>query len=464
MRQWATWPLPVAMVCTVGQLLSGWAVFGWIGRPALLLYLVLQWRRQNRMVKGLLSVSVAVALIALWRLPEPWSVLARAMDQFLFLGTFIAAVGMLRVAAMSSPLVRACGKALLRQPPNWRYPTLSMGGAVFGLIINIGVLGLLGTMVERANTLSAAGSVQIQQVRQRRLITALLRGFALVPLVSPLSVTVALVLSHMTQLRYIDLLLPAAVTSVGMFALGWALDTWTRPRHLAHLVPPAPPASLRPLLPFLALLTAIVAIIFVTAELLQVRLPVAVILIAPLSSWVWLGWQRRRLGGGLGLQRAGASIARRVGDIFGGARGEVALLGGAGFLGYLVLQLVDSRAVAAWLLASGVSGPWLAAAATFLIAGAAQLGINPIVTVTLLVGLFADPSVVGVPPVALAIALMTGWSLALISSPMTASMLVLARICRTSAYTIGYRWNGGFLLLTLLAVAIWLPALAVWLR
>ena len=199
---------------------------------------------------------------------------------------FFATFALLRVSAMRSRLVREAGNTLIRQKPALRYPTLSLGTALFGLIINIGVLNLFGAMVQRSNTLKAAGGhSDIQLAREQRMMLSILRGFALAPLVSPLGVTMAVILANMPSLTWATLhrgMLTAARSSC--WAGGWTGD-W--PQHLASKVPatrcrPAPTMALQ----LLAL--AITLSVFAVAGLGELRLPVAVLVACPAAANI--GW------------------------------------------------------------------------------------------------------------------------------------------------------------------------------
>ena len=53
-------------------------------------------------------------------------------------------------------------------------------------------------------------------------------------------------------------------------------------------------------------------------------------------------------------------------------------------------------------------------------------------------------------PRLLAVGMMCAWSLSMISSPFTASMLVLSQLIRRSPYQIAWRWNGVFFVLVVL--------------
>lgn len=148
------------------------------GVAALLFYLATLGDQLTRMAKGLLLVAGALSLLALWRSPNPGSLLFEASGRFAFFATFVVALSMLRLPAYRSRLVRRCGQSMLLQPPSRRYPVLSSGSALFGIILNIGVLNLFAAMIEKSNTLGAAqGRVWVRQARQRRMMLALLRVF-----------------------------------------------------------------------------------------------------------------------------------------------------------------------------------------------------------------------------------------------------------------------------------------------
>jgi|SRR5690625_3505898 len=458
LRRIGIWSLPILIIVTLlGIALHTTAGMG-IAAVAILIYLVAEWRRLGLMPRVLTTVAAGLAVITVITQPEPLALLARAVERYAFMASFLACLGLLRVAAEGSPLLRRCGEILIQQPPQRRYVALSMGSALFGIVINIGVLNLLGVMSQRANTLAAAdGNPNIQRIRQRRMFSALLRGFALVPLVSPLGISLAVILSMQPGLHWLDIIPYAGVTALLLLVIGYALD------RFGH-APPATPSeprrqSMRPMVEFCGLLVAIVSVTFVIAELLNIQLPEAVLFSGPLAAFTWLAVQRRRLDGGTGLRRAGATLQRRADRIFPDMRSEIAILGGAGFLGVMLSALLPIETLASWLAASGLTGGWLALAATVVMLIGAQVGLNPIVTAILTLTLLPDPMVLGLPAPILATALMAGWAVSMVSAPITGSMLVSARLAGVSPRVAGWGWNGLFVALTMLVLAIWFPLL-----
>ncbi|MGM0984225.1 MAG: hypothetical protein ACQEXG_12505 [Pseudomonadota bacterium] len=424
----------------------------WLAMISLAGYLVTL-RGLSTMARTLLGVAFLLSLVTLWADPAPLELLREAAGRFAFFATFLVALGLLRLPAYRSKLVKRCGHAMLLQPPSRRYPILSLGSALFGIILNIGVLNLFAAMIEKSNTMAAAqGRLWVQQARQRRMMLALLRGFSLAPLVSPMGIGMAVVLSSMEGLRWIELAPYALGAALVLFLIGWGVDRVTGPRMQPsgqHAVP-----SLRPLARFSLLLLSLVALIFFLAWGLDLHLPTAVLLGAPLGAFLWLSWQCRRHGMA-GVPAAAVALHRGLPKLISPASNEIVVLGAAGYLGHLCVGLVDGAALAGSVGFLSSLGAGTAVVAMLLVALLAQVGINPIVSVTLLAGLLPTLGVEGLMPPVLAVSLLVGWTLALMSSPMTVSMLILSRFTGVSSLRIGYRWNGLFLCLATPLLAFW---------
>ncbi|SFU88033.1 hypothetical protein [Halomonas korlensis] len=440
-------------LATLVHLIVGNPLAQGLGIAALGVYLLTLRGQLSGMSKGLLWVAAGATLIAIGYAQEPDRLLFEAAGRFAFFATFVVALGMLRLPAYRSRLVRRCGQSMLLQPPGRRYPILSLGSALFGIILNIGVLNLFAAMIEKSNTLGAAqGRVWVQRARRRRMMLALLRGFSLAPLISPMGIGVAVVLSSMPEVAWRELAPYALGAAVLIFLIGWLADQLAGPHPLAVDSRRAP--SLLPLGRFALLLAGIVTLVFCLAWWLKVRLPIAALLGAPLGAFVWLAWQRRRLGG-LGLVAAGRSLHRQLPWLLAPTRNEIVVLGAAGYLGHLCVGLVDTATLVTALTVLDTLGAWNAVLAMLLVMVLAQIGINPIVTVTLLAGILPTLAIEGLAPPLIGASLMVGWALALMSSPMTASMLILSRFTGVPSTRIGYRWNGAFLCMSIPLLASW---------
>ena len=445
--------LLLVTLATLIHLVGGSVAWQAAGIVVLLLYLMTLKGQLTRMAKGLLCAAGVLTLLALWRSPTPGQLLFEASGRFAFFATFVVALSMLRLPAYRSRLVRRCGQSMLLQPPSRRYPILSLGSALFGIILNIGVLNLFAAMIEKSNTLSAAqGRAWVREARQRRMMLALLRGFSLAPLISPMGIGVAVVLSSLPQVTWPQLAPYILGAAALIFMAGWAVDYFTGPHPPANKTYVTP--SLRPLAQFSVLLIGIVALVFSIAWLLELRLPIAALLGAPTGALLWLAWQRRRLGYG-GLPAAITAVHRQLPWLLSPSANEIVVLGAAGYLGHVCVGLVDTQQLAPLLAVLDPLGTLNAVLAMLMVVGLAQIGVNPIVTVTLLVGLLPTLGIEGLTPELIGASLMVGWALALMSSPMTASMLILSRFTGVPATRIGYRWNGRFLVAAIPLLALW---------
>src|SRR5690606_30980710 len=137
---------------------------------------------------------------------------------------------------------------------------------------HLGVLSLLGLMIRQRNSLAAAGgNDELRQVRERRMLLALLRGFSATPLASPLSIAMAVLLSVLPGLEWVQLLLLGLTTAAILLTFGWVIDRITAPRHLAHLVPPTrghrDPAALVGLVTLVLSVFGLAVVIETTASL-----------------------------------------------------------------------------------------------------------------------------------------------------------------------------------------------------
>ncbi|MDX1354334.1 MAG: hypothetical protein R3226_02715 [Halomonas venusta] len=450
---WSSRLLAGVAVLTVVHLLSGATWAASVAQLLLAGFLVLGWTRFSSMARMLALACVAVSFFALWRLPSPGVVLYEAANGFVFLAAFMTALAVLRLPAYRSRLIRRCGQSLLLQPPTWRYPMLSLGSTLFGIVLNFGVLNLFMSMIDKANTLgSAQGRVWLQEVRRRRMLLATLRGFTLAPLVSPLGIGVAVVLGNLEPLTWGQLFPYVLASAVALFLLGWACDQIAGPRPSASAAGNERP-SLIPLVAFSLLLLALVLLVFALATMLSLRLPQAVVIGVPLGAWVWLAWQCRDIGH-VGVWSATALLSRRLPDVLGGIGNEVVALGSGAYLGYLSVALLNPAqldGVASLLIAAG---NWLPALALLLIVVLAQIGVNPIISVTFLTSMVAQVGLEGVSLPLLAAAMLVGWSLTMVSSPFTAAMMIMSRFTGITAGQIGLRWNGAFLAASLMMAAV----------
>lgn len=448
----ASLALVAVMVFSVLRAVWDWPPAGPAAAAALALYLLLEGWTAKRGGRRVVAMGLVAAVAAVVFLPSPGPLLLHAGIQAAALIGLFTALGFLREAAESSALIQGCGELMVRQPPGRRYLALALGSHVIGLVLNFGVLPLIGTMVVKGNTADAAGGDQrIVAIRQQRMMTAIIRGFAIMTVWSPLSVSFTVMQAALPGLHWWPLLgVQLALTAV-LMTLGWALDR--------RAFPPVPRAgsdetpSLRPALRLGALVAAVVVASVAAAEMLGVRLVVGAMLVVPPSAVVWLVAQHRSPVPAL------LHLGRRLTVSMPGFREEVTMLGGAMFLGSVLVAFIPPEQTARLVQLIPLPAVVVLVLAAWLVMALSQLGLSQIVTVTILGGALSALASHGLPPLAVASGLMGAWALSACSTPVGAVVLSIARLANVPMRTVSRDWNGRFVVLGALLLAAWLVAL-----
>lgn len=451
--------LPLVMVFTLGYQLFGWLSAALASHVLLGAYVLSQWPQLTRVPRTLLTVAATAILTLPWLSEDPAASLLLALNRAAYFATFLTALSFLREAAETSPLVRRCGNVIINQPPGKRYATLSTGSFLIGILLNMAVLNLLGVMVRRANTLAAAGgSTLIQHVRNQRMFTAMIRGFSVITLGSPLTITLALILSIVPGVRWWQVLPYGWATMVLLLVLGWAWDRAAAPRHLAGQLPTAhpPPGAAWIVTRFLLLVLSIFSAAVMVELALGVDLPLAILLTAPAAAVSWMIVQRGRRGLPQALALTGGRLLKGAERQFAGMRAEVSVLCAAGLLGTLIASAVPTTAFADFLSLIGLQGPIIGVLLVVLMVSLSQIGLNPILVATIGLSSLAEPELFGLAPEMLALSVMAGWALAIGCSPVTTSILIASRMAGVSPQTAGWSWNGWYTLAATVVTVAWL--------
>jgi hypothetical protein len=442
-----------AWVASLADQFLGARPAGMAAGLALLGFLVLELPRQRRYAQCLFLAMLAAGLYGVVKSAEPVMAFLDAWRRGAVYGAFFFALSTLRDAAETSRLVRRCGQHLVAQPPGRRYAALTGGGHLFGIILSYGAIELLAAMVMRANTLQAAGgSPEVQQLRGRRMLMAIYRGFCVMNCWSPLNLMTAIVSTAVPAAPMRALMPVAFVIAVGMAVLGWAEDRLAAARRgLAGTAsPPRSQENWTIHLRIVALVGSVMVLAETASILLHISLVAAVSLAVPMVAVTWIIVQSRRFSAGrpdraLGaLRRRLARFALRVPSF----RAEATVLASSGFM---------ATAIGGALPAGGI-GPLIAHLPPLLVPmlvpvlliGTGQLGLNPVAVVALLGAAIPDPLAFGVPPSVLAFACMLAWGLCVNMTPMSASAITTARWAGVSPWTVSTRWNAAFVLSALI--------------
>jgi hypothetical protein len=428
---------------------------------ALLVFVAIEARSLVRGGRIMLAVCLATAAATLLWDREALPLLGKALGDAAFIIALFASLSLLRDAAESSALIQSCGAWMVHQPPGRRYLVLNTGSHLISLVLNFGVLPLLGTMVLKGNTLEAAGGdTQVAAIRTRRMMTAILRGYCMMTVWSPLAVAFAVTQVAIPGLDWWRLLPMQFVLACLLMALGWQLDRRAFPRR-ASAQTENRATNVRPLVALTALIATVVAAAVIWAEILSVRPVVGAMMVVPVAALIWLTvqhWQTRGLAAPLtAVQR----LAFRLTQSMPAFRNEFVILGGAMFFGRLVSAFLSPELTAraiGWLPLPPVVVSILLAWGMMLLA---RYGISQIITVTLLGGAIANLTQLGIHPLVLASGMLGAWSLSATTTPIGAAALTVARMSGVSTDTVAREWNGLFVIAGALLLAVWMLLLAL---
>jgi len=431
----------------------GGPVYSLAAGGAVILYLALvaptvRWSRQ-------LFVATGAALFATAALTRPdWPAMTgRALASASLVAAFFIAVGWLRNAADASPTIARSGRFLAGQPPGRRYLTLTLGGLLFGLVLLYGAISLLGGLAE--TSARREPNPEIRAIRTRRMLLAVQRGLVTTLCWSPLTFSMAVSTSLVPGSSWAGTVALAAVGGLILGGLGWAMDTIFKPRLRGPRPPPqAPEGSWADLVPLLLLLALLMGGAAALQAVTGLRVVYVVMAFVPVLSLAWIALQWRGEPGGRMAHAARRARGYVTVDLA-GYRSEIVLLVMAGFIGTLGSGLlaplaadagIDFTAIPVWALLVGI---------LWMVPVTGQLGMNPILSVSLLAPLLPHADTLGVSPNAIVLAITSGWALTGASSPFTATTLLVGALGRVGAWHVGWKWNGVYTLLGGLLLSFW---------
>jgi hypothetical protein len=399
-------------------------------------------------------VLTGIALVTWLALTgDDWTGVARAgLEKSAFIAAFFTALSTLRHTAETSPALRRIGEFLAAQPPGRRYAALTTGGHLFALLINYGSLSLLGSLATHAA--NAEADAVIRRHRTRRMLLAIQRGFISSLTWSPLAFAMAITVALIPGATWAGAVKPGLISAAIILASGWAMDWIFKPK-LAGLPPRQPQeveGSWAVLMPLAALLAILALTITGISAVTEVRVVGIVMVVVPVMAILWALVQRAGLGPAAAL---GPRTRRYVDQELPGYRGELVLLMMAGFIGTVGAPVLQPVIASLGLDLGRLPAPVVLAGFVWLVPLLGQIGMNPILAITLIAPLIPTAQALGVRPDALVVAIASGWALSGATSPFTATTLLIGAFGKVSAVHVGLRWNGGYFLVTASLLTVW---------
>lgn len=454
----------LTLICVVAGVLikatSSLEAAGWVASAALILYWVIEGRATNRIGQIILVTGAVLTAAVVVIKPEPEQVLGRALADASFVIGLFMALGLLREAAEHSPLIQACGETMVRQPAGRRYMALTFGSHAIAIVLNFGVMPLLGVMINKGNTLEAAGQDSaLKEARQRSMMMAIFRGFALMTAWSPLSIVFAIAQSILLEVPWWKLVILQFVITIILLLFGACLDSWKRPAEPAASSASEKSSGGDPLAKLSLLIAAIVGISILVTELLNVRMVIGAMLTVPFAALTWLTVQQADKGIAAPAIASHKLLSGMMRS-FPNSRNEVTLIGGSMYAGIVGASLLPTDAIGQLLATTGVPPVLIAIGIAWTMMILAQFGISHIITLAFFSGAIPVLADLGLEPIITVSGLMTAWALSICTTPVGAGVQIIARLSNIPVQTIIKEWNALFVIGGAVILALWMIVLA----
>lgn len=439
--------LPLGVVSELLAIVTGWQVLSYLSCGFFLLFFSLSFSRLEWYARLLALSTVAIlgiVMIAGKMTPER---VADAAESAAFYAAFLGSLGLMNALVRRLEVLRRIHDVLLGGPSGLLYPKYVLTSCGVSSVLNFGVMHVLcGSLSETLDQRGIEGPARVNWVRS--LLIATLRGFALVPLIAPTSVALAILAREVPELSW-SVLLPYTACAAVLFLLAGAVLERHRFKEISsqRLRLEGIPAGTWILLVFVTTLLAGMAFLVSWADL---KVSQAAMLLIPVMTLTYL----------LVRERRPRELIQEVATNMEGQRNEMCIFGCSAAMGGILASLVPTQLIDPALL----TPQWellIATAGLLLLPMGAAIGIAPIAVMSFLAGVLAQLQSMGLSPLTTGVALSIGFSLAMMLSPFGPSVMILSRMGRVSKYIVAFHWNGLFtlaslpLMLVLLAVLAW---------
>lgn len=443
--------LPLALLFELLALLTRIQPLSVISGALLAGFFIWHWRSLMPYPRRLGMVTLAV--LGYWLLSGEanWQQGARLLSSAAYYAAFIGALGLMHCLVKRLKQLSELHRLLLSGPRAWLYPGYLMSTFAISSVLSFGMLNLICGSLQSHLERRPYSDTQRREGQRGVMVTAL-RGFALVPLLAPTSVAVAILTRELPGLSWSTLLPFGLLGGLILLLFGWPTEN----RRLQQLIDhsPAEPGagsaqasgSLRGLIIGSLIGIALIALL---AALTWLSATQAAMLLVPIAVIVILLWQRI----------APAQVFSEVSETLIGMRNETFIFASSALLAGLVAAVLPVHHLADQLGSTPLALFALGTFGALAVMALALLGVAPLISLNLCAALLAQLASQGLEVMQPAVALLFGFSLAMLLSPYGPSALLLARHAQLSPWRIAVGWNGRFVLSVLLPLLL-VPLLA----
>lgn len=422
--------LSLAVVIELLALITSVRFFSIVAGCLFLGYFALFLRRISPYARGLLMVTLALVagLAASGYLDRDGLLDAAASAGFY--GAFLGSLGMMQCLVRRFEVLRRIHDVLLGGPPMLLYPKYAVTTLSIASVLNFGVMSLLcGTLTDTLDERNIQGESRLNWIRS--VLISALRGFSLVPLVAPTSVAVAIITREVPAISWSQLLPYGLAAALLLIGVGWVLEQGRFRKISEQRVKlEGWPQGSKTLVVMVALILGCMAALVYTAGFNVSR---AAMIVVPSITILYMLWQERRP----------LAVFREATENVASMSNEMAIFASSACLGVALITLVPDDLISG--VAARDAGVYLVAVACLLVMPLlSAIGLIPITSLSILGGLLPQLESAGMDILPIAVALVIGFSLAMMLAPMGPAVNLLARFGRVSQLKVAFGWNGLF--------------------
>ncbi|MCM0614092.1 hypothetical protein KFJ24_16510 [Marinobacter sediminum] len=427
------WLLPVAVLLELVAMCASNKPLSAVAGVLFLGCFLLAGRRLQGYSRALLLASLVVTAWLAVGDQLSMAQLVKASGDAAFYAAFLGSLGMMQCLVRRFEVLRRIHDVLLGGRAVWLYPKYALVSCGIASVLSFGMMNLLcGSLSETLRARGVTGSSRLQWLRC--VLISALRGFALVPLVAPTSVAVAILTRELPELSWSMLLPFGVVAAVLLIGVGWLLEH-RRFRQVSseRLVLEHWPAGTLKLVLLVLLVFAVMAGL---VALTSLKVSAAAMLAVPAVTLLYISWEDRSPG----------TVLEETASQVSGMINEMAIFAASAILG-VALSSIIPRDVLSGLVSSTGGVLMLATTGMLMLPLLSAIGIIPITVLSIQAGLLPGLVAEGMDPLLISVALVIGFSLAMMLSPFGPSVMLLSRFGQVSRWVVAFRWNGVFVLI-----------------
>ncbi|MDX1457195.1 MAG: hypothetical protein R3276_06375, partial [Marinobacter sp.] len=215
--------LPLAVLLELVALASGTSVLSFVAGGLLLVYFLVTITRMQGYTRGLFLLTLLAVFGFHLQGRLSLAQLGDAASSAAFYAAFLGSLGTMQCLVRRFEVLRRVHDVLLGGPPAWLYPKYAVTSCLVASVLSFGMMNLLcGSLSQTLSQRGIAGASRLRWIRS--VLISVLRGFALVPLVAPTSVAVAIITREMPSLSWSQLLPFGVASALLMVLVGWLLE------------------------------------------------------------------------------------------------------------------------------------------------------------------------------------------------------------------------------------------------